>query len=242
MDQREGVLLQEVAAEGAMHQKPKSSEVLHAKRWLIVSIHFQAMRSAPDQSGIDITTWQERSTGREGSALDESESILEDLIEVNEESEQRAEDESNAKQILVNEDKAKATEMRKRAMETMGETKARIGEGCKEKKGRRSAGQSFQWLQEVIKTKQLQADEEKKAREEERREREEDRKERREEKQRRERERSYLMEQIKNQQYTQQQQQQFSMMQQFMMQMLEQQQKQSDMILELLKRKKKFKI
>ena len=128
------VLLQEVAAEGVMPQKPKSSEVLHEKRWLIVSIHFQAMRSAPDQSGIDITTWQERSTGGEGSALDESESILEDLIEVNEESEQRVEDESNAKQILVNEDKAKATEMRKRAMETMGETKARIGEGCKEKK------------------------------------------------------------------------------------------------------------
>ena len=47
---------------------------------------------------------EERSTGGEGSALDESESILEALIEINEESEQRAEDESNAKQILVNED------------------------------------------------------------------------------------------------------------------------------------------
>ena len=54
------VLLQEVAAEGVMHQKPKSREVLHAKRWLTVSVHFQAMRSAPDQSGIDITTWQKK--------------------------------------------------------------------------------------------------------------------------------------------------------------------------------------
>ena len=51
------VLLQEVAAEGVMHQKPKSRDRGSAW-WLIVSIHFQAMRSAPDQSGIDITTWQ----------------------------------------------------------------------------------------------------------------------------------------------------------------------------------------
>ena len=184
---------------------------------------------------------EERSTGGGGSELDESESILEDLIDINEESEQRAEieDESNAKQILVNEDKARATVMRKRAMETIGETKARKGEECKEEKRRRSACQSLQCLQDAIKTIQLQADEEKKAREEERREKEDDTKERREEKQRRERETSNLMEQIQNQQYAQQQQQeQFSMMQQFMMKMLEQQQKQSDMILELLKRPK----
>ena len=139
----------------------------------------------------------------------------------------------------MNEDIARATEMRKRAMQTMGETKARTGEGCKEEKRRRSTGQSRQWLQDAIKTKQLQADEEKKAREEERREKEENRKERSEEKQRRERETSHLIEQIQNQQYAQQQQQQqFSMMQQSMMQMLKQQQKQSDMILELLKRPK----
>ena len=58
------------------------------------------------------------------------------MIEINEESEQRAEDESNAKQILVNEDKARANEMRKRAMEMMGETKARTGERCKKDKTR----------------------------------------------------------------------------------------------------------
>ena len=92
---------------------------------------------------------------------------MEDLIEINEESEQRAKDESNAKQILVNEDKARATEMRKRAMETMEETKARTGEGCKEEKRRRRlVSQSLQWLQDAIKTKQLQAGEEKKARKE----------------------------------------------------------------------------
>ena len=201
------VLLQEVAAEGVMHQKPKSRDRGSAWQKVVDSINSLPGYEVSPRSVRDRYNnlakkqkikmgQEERSTGGGGSELDESESILEDLIEINEESEQRAEDESNAKQILVNEDKARATEMRKRAMDTMGETKARTGEGCKEEKRQRSAGQSLQWLQDAIKTKQLQADEEKKAREEERREKKEDRKERREEKQRRERETSYLMEQI----------------------------------------------
>ena len=182
---------------------------------------------------------EERATGGGGSELSEWESILEELIEINEESEPRAAEENHAKEVLVNEDKAKAIEMRKCAMETVGETKARTGNGSKEEKRRRSASQSLQWLQDAIKSKQLQAEEERKAQEE-RKERMEERKAIQEEMQRREREQSNLFEQLQNQQYSQQQQQQqFQMMQQFMMQMLEQQQKQSDMILELLKGKKK---
>lgn len=84
----------------------------------------------------------ERLTGEE---LDEWETILEDLIEICDDVEQRAADECNEKQVFVNEDKAKAMEMRKRAMETMGETRSRTGEGSKEEK-RRSANQAFQWL------------------------------------------------------------------------------------------------
>ena len=80
------------------------------------------MRSAPDQSGIDTTTWQkniklrwakgkeERSTGGGGSELSEGESILEELIEINNESEQRAAEDNYAKDVLENEDKAKANE------------------------------------------------------------------------------------------------------------------------------------
>ncbi len=140
---------------------------------------------------------EERSTGGGGSELNECESILEELIQINEESEQKAADESNAKEVLVNEDKAKAIEMRKYAMETMGETRSRTGEGSKNEK-RRSASQSFQWLQEAIKAKQLQAEEEKKAREDERREKEEEKKEKKEDQQRREQETSYLFEKIQN--------------------------------------------
>ena len=167
------IMLQEVAAEGVMHQKPKSRD--RGSAWQKV---FDSINSLP---GYEVSSrslrdrfnnlakkhkikmgQEERLTGGGGSELDELESILEELIEINEESEQRAEDENNAKQILVNEDKARATEMRKSAMETLGETKTRTGEGRKEEKRRRLAGQSFQWLQEAIKTKQLQADEERK--------------------------------------------------------------------------------
>ena len=177
------MLLQEVAADGVMHQKPKSRDTGSAWQKVADSINSLPGYEVSSRSVRDRYNnlakkhkikmgQEERSTGGGGSELDESESMLEDLIEVNEESEQRAEEKNNPKQILVNEDKARANEMRKRAMETMGETKAKTGEGCKEEKRRRSAGQSFQWLQEAIKAKQRQADEEKKhenKREEERR-------------------------------------------------------------------------
>lgn len=76
----------------------------------------------------------ERLTGEGGSELDELEIILEDFIEICDDAEQRAADECNEKHVLVNEDKAKAMEMREREMETMGETRSRTGEGNKEKK------------------------------------------------------------------------------------------------------------
>lgn len=59
---------------------------------------------------------------------------LEDVIDVCEDAEQRATDECHEKQVMVNEDKAKAIEMRKRAMETIGETRNRTGEESKEEK------------------------------------------------------------------------------------------------------------
>ena len=245
------VLLQEIAAEGVMHQKPKSRDKGCAWQKVVDNINCLpgyevSSRSVRDRYNNLVKKHkvkmgkEERATGGGGSELSEWESILEELIEINEESEQRAAEENHAKEILVNEDKAKAIEMRKRAMETVGETKTRTGNGSKEEKRRRSASQSLQWLQDAIKSKQLQAEEERKAQEEERKERMEERKAIQEEMQRREREQSNLFEQLQNQQYSQQQQQQqFQMMQQFMMQMLEQQQKQSDMILELLKGQKK---
>ena len=86
--------------------------------------------------------------------------------------------------------------MRKRAMETLGKTKSRTGNGSKEEKRWRSTSQSFQWLQDAIKCKQIEADAERKVQEEESREKMEERKAVREEMLRRERDTNNLLEQL----------------------------------------------
>ena len=137
----------------------------------------------------------------------------------------------------MNGDIAKTIKKRKRAMETIGETKSRTGKGSKEEKKRRSTNQAFKWPHETIQSKQKQAEEERKTREDERKEREEERLEREEERERRDQERNYFFEQIKLQQQQQQQQkQEYAMMQACMVQKLEQQQTQSEMVLNILKK------
>ena len=91
---------------------------------------------------------QERSTGGGGEELSELESILEELIKIGEDTDQRVEKEAT-RQILVDEDRAKAAEMRKRAMKSMGETRERHGESSREEK-RRSARQSMDWLEKAM--------------------------------------------------------------------------------------------
>ena len=139
------VLLKEIAAEGFMHQKPKSRD--NGAPWQKVVDNINALpgyevssRSIRDRFNT-LTKNQkvkmakaERLTGEGGSELDEGETILEDLIEIWEDAEQRAADESDEKQVMVNEDRAKAIEMRKRAMETVGRTRSRTGERSKEEK------------------------------------------------------------------------------------------------------------
>ena len=193
---------------------------------------------------------QERSTGGGGEELSELESILEELIEIGEDTDQTVEEEATTRQIIVDEDRAKAVEMRKRAMVSMGETRDRHGESSKEENKRRSARQPMDWLEKTIKRKERMAEEEQKQREEERRQQEEERR-RQEEKhleflqqlqlsQQQQTVQFKLTEQhlLHNiqQQQQQQQSQQMAMMQNFMMQMMEQQQKQTDMLLELFKK------
>ena len=84
----------------------------------------------------------ERLTGEGSSKLDEWQTILEDLTEICEDAERKTADESDKKQVMVNEERAKAIEVRKRAMETIGETRSRTGEGSKEETGR-STNQAF---------------------------------------------------------------------------------------------------
>ena len=102
------------------------------------------MKLAQDPFVTNSTSWQkkkhkgkiakqERSTGGGGEELSELESILEELIK-------------------IGKGERKAVEMRKRAMESMGETRDRDGESSKvEKIKRRSAWQSMDWPKKALK-------------------------------------------------------------------------------------------
>ena len=56
--------------------------------------------------------------------LSEAEILLEDLIGIEDDTKQRAEEDYKTKKISEDEDRAKALEMRKRPMERVGETRA----------------------------------------------------------------------------------------------------------------------
>jgi hypothetical protein len=85
------------------------------------------------------------------------------LIAIEEDTNERADEESRARQIVEDEDKTKAIEMRKRAMESMGETRERLGKKSEEKR-RRSGNQSMVFLEKAIETKQKMQEEEKRGR------------------------------------------------------------------------------
>ena len=113
---------------------------------------------------------EERSTGGGGVDLSEVEILLEDLIGIAYDTKQRAEEDYKTKKVSEDEDRAKALEMRKMAMEGVGETRERLGKTCSEEKKRRSANKSMEFLEKAMEKKQQMQEEEKKAREEERQE------------------------------------------------------------------------
>ena len=111
---------------------------------------------------------EERSTGGGGDGLNELESLLEELIAMEEDGEQRATDENTTRQNNIEADKEKAMEVRKRAMESIGETRERMGENDKGKKKRRSSSDGMYALEKAIQRKQQIDQEEREARAEER--------------------------------------------------------------------------
>ena len=110
---------------------------------------------------------QKRSTGGGGVDLSEVEILLEELIGIEDDTNQRAEEDYKTKKISEDEDRAKALEMRKRARGSIKETSERLGQTSSEEKKRRSVNKSMQFLEKAIEKKQLMQEEEKKAREEE---------------------------------------------------------------------------
>lgn len=124
-----------------------------------------------------------RSTGGGGEERSEFEVLVEDLIELNEESEKKAQDQTDTQKEKEKQEKEKALDIRKKAMETMGQTRKRTGsedkdDEVKEKKKRRSRSDTLTWLE---KKGEMDAEWRKIQLEEERAEKKERREERRQE-------------------------------------------------------------
>ena len=89
-----------------------------------------------------------RESGGGDDGMSEVEKLLEDLMEVSEESERKCEELSDARKQAAENEKKLALEMRDRAMERFGETRMRLTEeqceGKKEKRRRRSGGDTME--------------------------------------------------------------------------------------------------
>ena len=240
-EEKDLMMLREMAAEGVMHHKPKSGD--RGSSWQKVADNLNPLpqfeintRSVRDRFNILAKKHkvkmakEERSTGGGGEELSELENLLEELIEIGEETDQKVEEEAVTRKNVIEEDREKALEMRKRAMESMGETRERNGADNRGGKRRRSASQSLEILYHAIKTKQEMMEQERKERQEERRQQQE---------QREQMMQQWQLCQQQQQQQQQQQSQQFAMVHNCMMQMMEQQQRQTDMILELFRNSNK---
>ena len=92
---------------------------------------------------------EERSTGEGGSELTDEEQLLEDLIDVEDETEQMGAIEEEARKKRIENEKGQALEIRARAMERFGQTKKRTGGDHEEEepiKKRRTSGDMLDWL------------------------------------------------------------------------------------------------
>ena len=225
-EQRDLTLLKEIAAEGVLTKKEKSRE--RGSGWQTAAENLcpvfnieLSSRSVRDHYSMlsrkhkTRLAREERATGEGGEELTEKEALLEELMQIEEETEIQMGEEMVLRKETAEMEKAKGLEMRERAMECYGETRKRVLEHLgKEKKPqkRRKSGEMFDWL-----NKRVEVEMENK--EKERRERQE--------------EREVWQQQLYLQQ--QQQQQQFSMLQQQMMAMMHQQQQQTQAMFELLR-------
>ena len=133
------IMLQEMAAEGVLHHKLKSRSRGISWQRVVDKVNalpnFDAnVKSIRDRFRLLAKKHkakmgkEERSTGGGDVDLSEVEILLEELIEIEDDTNQRAEEDHKAKKNNEDEDRAKALEMRKRAMESMGETRERLGQ------------------------------------------------------------------------------------------------------------------
>jgi hypothetical protein len=254
--EKDKAMLKEMAAAGVMHKKPKSRDRGAAWEKVVNNLNslpqFEiSQKSLRDRYKLLAKKYkvkmgkEERSTGGGGEGPNELEGLLEELIEMEEDAEQRTTDENTARQNNIEADRGKAMEMRKRAMESMGETRERLQETDKAKKKRRSNSDGMHALEKAIERKQQIDEEERKAKAEDRQQqlgmqeaflRQLEATQQQQTAQFKITEQQLLSTIHQQQQQQQQQVQQFAAMQHNMVRMMEQQQRQTELILELFRK------
>lgn len=152
-------LLKELSAEGVLTHKPRSKE--RGTLWQTVAAKMHVLgdevssRSVRDRYNNMAKkhrarmTREERATGEGGTDLSEHDQLLEDLIELEDETERIGETEEEARKQRIEKEKGQALEMRERAMERFGQTRKRTGggnEGDDQAKKRRRSGEMMEWL------------------------------------------------------------------------------------------------
>ncbi|XP_028411545.1 UPF0746 protein DDB_G0281095-like [Dendronephthya gigantea] len=256
-NEKDKTLLKEMAAEGVMRKKPKSRDRGTSWEKVVSNLNSSAefevsQKSLRDRYKLLAKKYknkmrkEESSTGGGGDGPNELESLLQDLIEMEEDAEQRVTDENAEKQNTIEADRAKAMEMRQRAMESFGETRERLQENDIHvpKKKRRSNREGMHALEKAIEWKQKNDEEERKAKAEERQQqlvmqeafmRQLEATQQQQTVQFKLTEQQLLSTIHQQQQQQQQQVQQFAAMQENMVRMMEQQQRQTELILELFR-------
>ena len=129
------VLLKEIAAEGVMVHRQRSRE--RGMQWQRVADNISGLgqevtsRSVRDHYNIMAKKYrarlarEERSTGEGGAELTESESLLEELIDLEDEIERQVESENEEKQHRMEQERGQALEMRQQAMVWTNKKKGR---------------------------------------------------------------------------------------------------------------------
>ena len=242
-ERKDILLMREIGAQGVFDYKAGSRE--RGNAWQVVADNLNqhegfevTARSVRDRFST-ISKKQKaknakdlKATGEGGAEPTENELLIEELNQLSEDSERKSVQHTQAVKVTAEAERQKATEIRQKAMESMGESRKRLAEGDgekREKKQRRTGSDTVAWLMEKTKMdaefRHREVEIQQKHREDQAA------------------ERNKQMELFNNMfrqqmEQSQQQQQQQNMMQQQMVAMLQQQQQQTQMLMKLFNTKR----
>ncbi|XP_028403404.1 UPF0746 protein DDB_G0281095-like [Dendronephthya gigantea] len=156
------ILLKEVAALGVLTHKQRSRE--RGLGWQSVADNVSTLGQAVTLRGVRERyslaakkycaqmAKEERATGEGGEEMTEYEKLMEELINIEDETDRQMETECAARSQRIENEREQALEMRERAMERLGETKKRVGMTSESgpPQRRRRSGDMMEWLQQRV--------------------------------------------------------------------------------------------